>query len=411
MRRSIALTVAAFTALALSPVGVARAGHEPGHEELVVDVTKPTASEVAGTVDVEVKITETFNARSIKQYWVRFEPAGGGDPFGTFCAETYGEGVDGTVTLRFRWNTNRYPNGETGVATCDSDNPALPPSDASAPLPNGTFRLSAWAKLTDPLGLGDVSRADGADIGVSNAPSTPSGVKLSYKESTDTITVSWNRNPETYDDIDYRVDECWVDRSSKPCGSSDWKKLGEFEGTSMSVKRTKPGIYRFRVAALRPAADGSTMTSAFAGPTGDPTEIEVEDDPTPTSSTVPEASDEEEEQQPEPETRTVVKPTRRVQRAAPQVLQRIVEEDPGFDDELPYGEAGDEGDEEAIGGLPIDEAGEDEGDSQRALLMPLAGGALLLVIALQVHYVNRRAHRALEPLPAEVLSGAVDPED
>lgn len=399
MRRTIALTITALMALALAPFGAARAQQgQIDPPELVVDITKPSAGSVSGAeVPVEVKITEDFGVRVIKEYWVRFENADGS--MANFCHEVYGDGVDDSVTLTFTWDTNGQPTGD-GVSDCDTGAGVLPEDGASAPLANGEHRITAYARLTDPFGQGPVEGTDSVATDVNNAPATPSGVKLKYQESSDKVTVSWNANPESgYDVVNYRVQECTVDRSSKPCGS--WTTVDDVSDTSLAVKRTEPGIYRYRVVALRlNAAGDGWINSGAATPQSDPTEITVEEDPDPTTSTTEPGDDDDGEESSttsEPETRTVVKPTRRVQRAAPQVLQRIVEEDPGYQDELPYEN---DDDEEAISGLPIDGNNED-GDGQLSTLVPLAGGLTLLIFALQLWYLNNRAGRTLEPIPVE----------
>lgn len=407
MRRTIALTITAALALALAPFGVAQASHTDDHpQQPVINIVKPSG-DLSGTVDAEVQITEDILGQGIYEYWVELRDSGG--LVGTFCHEAY-EDDDGNPaplndsrTLKFKWDTNRYQTGD-GVTNCDGGNPTLPTS--AGDLPNGNYTIYVEAHLWDGAGGITEKTKNHASkaIDVNNAPATPTGVKLKYKESADQITVSWNANPESgYDVIAYRVQECTVDRSSKPCSS--WKTVDDVSETSLTVKRTEPGIYRYRVVALRLDAGGNgwITSSGAATPQSDPTEIVVEEDPDPTSTTQPGNNDDDgsdEEASPttsEPETRTVVKPTRRVQRAAPQVLQRTVEEDPGYQDELPYEN---DDDEEAISGLPIDGNNED-GDGQLSTLVPLAGGLTLLIFALQLWYLNNRAGRTLEPIPVE----------
>lgn len=396
MRRTIALTITAALALALAPFGVAQAEHAEDHpRQPVINIVKPSG-DLSGTVDVEVRITEDIAGQGIYEYWVEFHHSSGAK---TFCHEQHRDEdgnpapVNEALTLKFKWDTNRRPTTDDAGASkaCDGGNPTLPSGGAA--LDNGEWTIVARATLWDRFGITEpVSNDTSKTVGVANAPATPTGVKLKYKESSDKITVSWNANPESgHDSIAYQVDECTVDRSSKPCGS--WKTVDSVFETSLTAKRTKPGIYRYRVIALRSDADGTGViaSAGAATPQSDPTEIEVEEDPDPTTSTT---EPEESSTTAEPETRTVVQPTRRVQRAAPQVLQTIVEEDSGYEDELPYD------DEEAISGLPIDGNNED-GDGQLSTLVPLAGGLTLLIFALQLWYLNNRAGRTLEPIPVE----------
>lgn len=411
MRRSTALTTAAILALALAPLGAARAQDAPDPEDLPEDslsvtVTKPSGS-VSGVEDVEVVITETYGepddsplSQGIASYKVQLENADG--VVGTFCQQTFKDAEgnpaprQGTVTVQFRWDTARYP---TSAATnCAGGDPQLP-KDGS-PLPNGEYEIVGTATMSpDVQGNTPPPESDSVTVGVDNLPATPSGVKLKYSESEDRITVSWKANPEAgYDVVSYRVQECTVDRSSKPCDKGAWKTVDDVSDTSLSVTRTKPGIYRYRIVALRlnAAGTGWLKSTGAATPQSDPTEIQVDEDPESTTDTTQPDGDGGDEPPSEPETRTVVKPTRRVQRAAPQVLQRVVEEDPGFQEELPY----EDDDGQAISGLPIDGNNED-GDNPLSMLIPLAGGLTLLVVALQLWYLNHRAARSLEPIPIE----------
>lgn len=385
MRRTIALTITAALALALAPFGVAQASHTQDHpRQPVINIVKPSG-DVSGTVDGQIQITEDIFGQGIYHYSVELQGAG------PMCQHTFTDNdgnpapVNESLTLTFKWDTARTVGS---VGHCDGTLPA------GGGLANGSYTIVVKVDLWDRFGATEKTPNDASkSVGVANAPATPTGVKLKYQESNDRITVSWNANPESgYDDIAYQVDECTVSRSSKPCSS--WDTVDSVFETSLAAKRTKPGIYRYRVTALRADAAGTgVIASSGAGtPQSDPTEIVVEEDPEPTTSTTePETST-----TAEPQTRTVVKPTRRVQRAAPQVLQKIVEDDRGFEEELPY----DGDDEEAISGLPIDGNG-DDGDGQMSTLVPLAGGLTLLVFALQLWYLNDRAGRALEPVPVE----------
>jgi len=384
MRRFIALAGTAALALSLAPFGAA---HAQDAGNVVVSITKPAAGSVSGSVTVEgsVSIVEP-TVRSLDSVTVTLIPAAGGDPYGTFCTKEFpvpdpAPGGAPQVTeysFSFTWNSARMP--AAGGSECTGTLPA----DGSLST-NNKYKIKVTAE-THPIAE-EVKRgeATSGELKLNNTPATPSGVKLGYTKSNRTISVEWAKNAEP-DVTDYRVQECRVDKSSKPCASDAWKTVADnYRDTKLAIKDDGPGIYRYRVLALRPNADGGTMVSGPAMAEGDPTEIEVKEDPPETTTTQPQVAG---EQQAAPQPKTIVRPTRRVERAAPQVVQRIVEEEPGYNTELPY-----QG-EEAISGLPIDESGEGEG--QRAILIPLAGGALLLVFAMQVHYLNRRANHALE---------------
>lgn len=394
MRRLIALTAAATLALALAPLSGARAQEE----DLQVVVHKPGGN-AAGHVGVDATIVYEGGVDSLAAVTVGLTNAAG-QFMGRFCHVTFpaedGDPFNGSEAVRsahiqFKWDTTRIPAAD-GNGDCQNPGSVL---GGPALSTNNTYKVQVEAVTYGfPRPEDKLTRTDDSDVvAVSNAPVTPGGVKLS--RSGDAVSISWSRNPEP-DVGTYRVQECVVDRSSKPCDGK-WKTVKDnWNKTSIAFDAADPGIYRYRVAALRPAASGQTMVSGWASAQGEPTEIEVKEDPPAAPSggepqTVPG-----EPPPPRVETRTVVQPTRRVARAAPQVVQRIVEDEPGYNSELPYEEDG-----QAISGLPTDSSGDGEG--QRAVLIPLAGGALLLVFAMQVHYLNRRAHAGLEAVPAESL--------
>ncbi|MBI2169210.1 MAG: hypothetical protein HYU28_06875 [Actinobacteria bacterium] len=405
MRRFIALTATAALALALAPISAARAQEpqppNPNQNPLSITINKPAAGAVSGTIEVSVDIALSDATDSIRRYTVTL--LNGSTEVGQFCTQTFpspfGTPPDPelrkpSAAVRFQWNTERTP-ASGGDENCEGN--GVLPSGGSLSK-NGTYKIRVTAET---WGAGGNEQQPGqgvntddessGDLAVSNAPKAPTGVKLSYDKGKSTITIEWNKNTEP-DVSKYRLQECIVDKSSKPC--DEWKTLADVSSTAASVEATKPNIYRYRVAALRPNASNQTMVSEYASAKGDPTEIEVKEDPPETTTSQPQATAETVPPTPITVTKTVVQPTRRVQRAAPEVVQRIVEEEPGYESKLPYQESG-----EAIGGLPIDESGQGEG--QRAILIPLAGGALLLVFAMQVHYLNRRAHAGLEPVPVD----------
>lgn len=393
MRRLIALTATAAVALSLAPFTGAQA-QSADPEDFVISISPAGPSSHAGNVQVNVSVVLNDTIDSLKQVDVYLADPGGAH-YGTFCTQTYpaGDPLNGveptrSAELAFVWNTHKLP-GATGSNSCNGGNPTL----GTALSTNNKYHIKVVAQThgvqpappsTSPPKSTDILK-------VNNTPSKPSGVKLGYNEGSDTITVEWASNPEP-DVADYRIQECKVSRSSQPCEGNAWKTVQDgYPDTKVAFGGDGPGVYRYRVLALRPDADGATMVSDPASAQGDPTEIEIKEKPATTETSAPQVAGETTETtQPAPRTVVRERPTRRVQRAAPQVVQRIVEEEPGYNTELPYQ------DEEAISGLPIDDSGDGEG--QRAILIPLAGGALLLVFAMQVHYLNRRANSTLQPV-------------
>jgi hypothetical protein len=411
MRRSIALTATAALALTLGLALPARA-EDPAPPEgpnprVIVKIDKPSPGDVAGIVDVSasIELRDIFTV-SLKEW--RVELVG----VGVLCSGEYAAPAPGgpdpapnPVPIRLRLDTTRTPGASAGENGCSGGaNPVLPAGGALSP--NRAVTLRVWGTtFTNPATEQHFEGDDTVALGVENAPAAPTGLKLGYSGGYDgEVSVQWNRNPEP-DVRRYRLAECVVDRSSKPCAASDWQLLGGssgLEGTSFGIPTAGPGIYRYRVAALRPDAHGGTMASGWTVPTSDPLEIQVlTPPPSTTPTTKPKAGGSQNtsrvDRTPETivRTQTVYQPTRRVQRAAPQVLQRVVErpqsDDRPFSETLPYGE-----DSEAFGRPPL--AGSEGGD-QRAMLVPVAFGTLLLVGAGWVRHLNRRAQWSLEALP------------
>lgn len=390
MRRLIALTATAVVALALVPHGAAEAQDATAEDDLVVTITAPGDVTAEGTVQVTATIAESSVQDSIWKYSVALADAGGAQ-IATFCFKEYPQPdidhppVD-NVSIAFSWNTGRVP---AGGGDCEAGHGTVLPA-SGALSSNGKYTVVVTAEtfgFPDPS-FKDVDNPKSGVVTVSNVPATPTGVGLSYDKAAKTVKVSWRANPEP-DITGYRVQECSVDKSSKPC--STWKTKADARGTSLDVKVEDPAIYRYRVAALRSGGAGEALVSTTASATGEPTEIEVVKDPDPQPEAPAESAEPQEPTTPATVTKTVVKPTRRVQRAAPEVVQQIVEGEPGFNSELPY----EDGTNAAAGGLPVG----DDGGGQEGVLIPVAGGLVFLMFAGQVWYLNRRA--ALEPIPLD----------
>lgn len=394
MRRTIAATFATALALSLVPVSPAGAQEQP---RVTVTISSPGEGATFSDRGV-VPLVFSAQAADDTQFRIgRIEAVLSGPGVSQqVCAQSF---LDESGFVRdqrtangsLSWSSLQNPAGSAGA--CDSG-AAVPVSAHSL---NGTWQLTVTAVpyfLNQPQQ--PVTRTHA--FGLAHPAAQPGGLKLKQTGGGEDITVSWSANTEP-DLSAYRVHECI--KSSGTCKASDWKQLVDVAKTTtaIAVPIDGPGVYRYRVAALR---DGTDQPSAWATDST-PASVEIDDpddDEQTTTTTAPEepAGGEEAGEQPaEPEApRPVVLP-RRVQRAAPQVVQRIVEQDRGFDESLPYGEGSDGGegggDEEAIGGRPL-AGSEDDGD-QRALMIPLAGGALFLMIAGHLWYLNRRSTPAL----------------
>lgn len=413
MRRSTPAAItglAALLATLLTPFAPASAHEET---EAEVTITEPgSAGPHSGEQLVRVDASNpdgTGDFYRIGSYTIGLADGG------TLCEHEWSiqeeEAPARALTVAATWDTTRAP-GDGGVR-CDEWDPEngsqgetadpVVPGGGTA-LENGTYEIEATVTY--------VSRVDGHEhpvsatstVQIENPVGPPSAVELAHDEDDQEVTVSW-QGVSSVNLEGYRVQRCYVERSSKPCDDA-WKTLEEVTETSHTSSATRPGVYRYRVASIWSAADGSSRLSDDVEPQGDPTEIVVEEQEQETTTTTePEGDD---EATPESTTTTQPRPVvlpRRVERSAPQVVQRIIEEDPGYEEELPYsgrsdgGDDDDDGDEAAISGRSL--AGGEGDDDGRGVLVPVAGGLAILTFAGQLWYLNRRAGQALEPIPVD----------
>lgn len=415
-RTSTAAATLAALLLALAPLAPAQA-HEQTEAEVAIE--EPGAGPHSGDVLARIRANNPDNTGDF--YRIASYSIGLADG-GTLCARQWNiqeeEAPTRQLAVALTWDTTLAP-GEDGVRCdeWDAENgsqgetaePVVP--EGGEALRNGTYTLEAavtYVNQVDPGHRHPVTSTKAVTI--ENPVDPPSGVELVHDESDEEVTVAWTG----VSDVNlegYRVQRCYVERSSKPCGDS-WKTIAQVTEPHHTSSATRPGVYRYRVASIWSGADGSSRLSADAQPQSDPTEVLVEEQPEETTTTTTEPD--EEQAAPESTTTTQPRPVvlpRRVERSAPQVVQRVTEEDPGYDEELPYGEsagdgAGDgggdgsdgTGDEAAISGRSL--AGS-EGDDERGVLVPVAGGLAILTFAGQLWYLNRRAGESLEPIPVD----------
>ena len=172
-----------------------------------------------------------------------------------------GQIVDGTVGLR------GSASASTGVdsielsidgVTVASQKPSGIRPEAEVPytwdtaLSTGSSQLAANGSYT--VRVSATSNGGGSDsatvsVRVDNPASTPTGVATST--SGDTVTVSWNNNPEP-DITGYRVERD---------GGSGYTGVGEVNGTVFS-ENVSPGNYSYRVIALRSSPSQGQRASA-----------------------------------------------------------------------------------------------------------------------------------------------------
>ena len=362
------------------------------------------------TVQLEITSPTSITNGRVSEWELRLLSGSGPGAvaLGTLCRDVYSlPGVE-TVRAELAWNTLFYPGPDEPSALCDSSHapgslhlPATP--DAYAP--NGTYTFRVWVKST-PAGLPPTQHEQTFDrvVKFSNPAETPTGVKASWTSSSSAMTVSWGANPEP-DVTGYAVDQC-VKAPAQTCAASDWSRVANPSGrttTSASLNIATAGTYRYRVAAKRLDADGKELLSSAAQ--SDPMTIDFADTPAPTtddgeggsgggggsggsggsggdgssggSGTAPTGTD-----GGSPgaggaaagETDRSGLPARELQRT---------EVDSGYEENLPYGAKPLDG----AGGGALEIAARGVGIA----LVPMAGGVLLFVFAMQMRYLSRRA--------------------
>ena len=397
MRRLLALAAAAGIVLATAPAAFAEST-----DRFDVNWPDPANGEVvSGDTTAHFSISAKnpwFNG--IQRWQLEIVQ---GDSAKPLCARDYGDQGSSTdnVDVNFKWDTTRYPDSATGC-----DNGSTVPSSGSL-TPNGAYTLKLTVTNTGPVPGSQADPPFTRTFTVDNAPTTPGGVKLAYDKADDQMTVTWSASPEP-DISGYKVQECTTDGSA--CQTDDWKTVGETAATkrNLALKRSEPGEYSYRVASSRLSSSGTDRWSVWSSKS-DPSKIAIEAPATTTTSTTAPAqgggSTTSTTQAPAIVQRSAppeVKPAQ-VQRPTPRVVQNTVIEDHGYTDQLPYPK----GDPQASAstqpitvGRQVAEIGGD-GEESRGYLIPMAGGALLVVFAFQVRYLNRRAVQALEALDVD----------
>lgn len=376
------------------------------------------------TVQLEITSPSSITNGRIAEWELRLLSGSGAGAvsLGTVCRDAYTLPGMETVRPELVWNTLYYPGPDEPSALCENSHtpgtlrlPATP--DAYAP--NGTYTFRVWVKTT-PAGIPPVPHEQTFDrvVKFSNPAQTPTGVKASTSSSGSTMTVSWGANPES-DVTGYAVDQC-MKAPAQTCAASDWTRVANPSGratTSASMTIVGPGTYRYRVAAKRPDADGKELLSTAAQ--SEPISIDLTDTTTPatgddgdgdggggsggggsggdggsggggaapggTGGGKPGAGG-----AAAGETDRSGLPARELQRT---------EVDSGYEENLPYGAKPLDG----AGGGALEIATRGVGIA----LVPMAGGVLLFVFAMQMRYLSRRADAlALVDGDALALDGA-----
>jgi hypothetical protein len=147
---------------------------------------------------------------------------------GVVVASSRPSGIRQDIDIPYGWNT-AISTGSSQIAA------------------NGQYSVRVSASAN-----GGGSDSATISVRVDNPAAAPTGVATS--SSDDTVTVSWNANPEP-DISGYRVERD---------GGSGYASVGEVNGTVFSEK-VSPGDYNYRVMALRPSPSQGTRASAPSG--------------------------------------------------------------------------------------------------------------------------------------------------
>lgn len=380
-----------------------------GHVTLEVDWSAPGSDPTIGTVvedtvsvQADVNFDGGLGTSNVKEWQAQLRDESGGS-VAVLCTRSLSGLGEGTATVDFTWDSRYFPSGTVNTECEEGDSANV---DTTRPLPNDRYLLRLRAH--DQVLTTEWHHDDFA-IRVNNPPSTPRDVSAAFAEDEQEIRVTWTANPEP-DLSGYLVEQCRTesesDSDSESCASADWETLVENAAGDVDavVEVTEPGAYHHRVVALRPDwSQGETLTSSAAGTDSaivledgseeepdDPTSGEDpsgpddsgSDDP---ASTLPEQAINPDQGDPASGTGTGAGERRRS--LEPRLVQRE-SFDPGFEEALPYGARTVDDTPPRADGLLV---GQEGGGSA---LVPIAGGLVVFVFAMQLRYLGRRASLA-----------------
>lgn len=425
MRKFLVPLGFALLAAPVFPAGPASAHPEHG---VFIQWHGPTDGQRVSGEETHIRAKIAFGADGVKSWAVEvLAPPGAQHPgYGRICEETVG-GAPDYVEIDCPWDTTVYPD-DGGLAE------------------NHRYVVRVSAENAERAVFSNPSETHVSErsVVVSNGVTAPRGVTLSFSEAGRQATVRWSPNPEP-DVARYVIQE--------RVGGESWRTVGEAgKLTSFTRRITAPGTYRYQVAAVRPSGvEGETVQSAFSGPGHEPREIVVTEpkrpaagssatttttgptegpaatgDPSPTDPGVPapvEAGGTAEPAGPGGDAPawpsgtpgapgaaliTAIQPGAPGSVGTQQTFGGTVlgppratapkpapEPDGPFSETLPYPKqdapeaSGDSAD--GVARMLVAIPGAITDDGRRALVVPLAGGLLLFVLAMHFFYLSRRA--------------------
>lgn len=388
--------------LALVPATPARA-----NASTVSWSTPDAGADLAGNREVRFTVNANSNLvdGKITKWSVEVAPLNESHPSAArvLCSQTVSE-VE-SVAVVFTWDTRRIPpvSETVGSGNCTSLSTSVP-AGVSEPSANGSHKLLVRVTTKDLIKPTD--KIHERQIDLDNAPADPTGLSATFNKSGQQMTVQWTMAPEP-DVSGYAVDQCRKSTSAQQCSSSDWVRVAEAaprSANSVTLSLSQPGAYSYRVAAKRAGMSGTlwsgwTETSTpvvLASESGggsdggsdstDGTDGTDGSSPAPTN-TLPKQSDSGSGGGGDggPGNTGSTGGDRRRSGLPPRLIERA-EVDAGYEEALPYG------------AKPLDELSGGGGLIGNArgvglALVPVAGGLILFVFAMQMRYLSRRAER------------------
>lgn len=373
------------------------------HVVLEVDWGSPGSDPAAGvvvegtaSVHADVGFDSTLGTSNVKEWQVQLRDESG-KGMGVLCTRSYSDLGTGVATVDFTWDSRYSPSGTVNTECEEGESANV---DTTRPLANGRYFLRLRAH--DQLLTTEWHHEDFA-IRVNNRPSAPRDVSANFDDEEQQIRVAWTANPET-DLSGYRVQQCRTESTSESCTSSDWKTVAENPSDDIDavIGVTEVGTYRHRVVAQRPDWSQTATLDSDPASAGSPIVLEDEngdesdapgsgDDPDSSAddpvSTLPEHVSNPDEGGSD----SGAAGNERRRSLEPRLVQRDAFDDAfedGFDEALPYGARSVDETPARVDGLLVAQEG------AGIALVPIAGGLVVFVFAMQLRYLGRRASLA-----------------
>lgn len=369
----------------------------------VLWVSPGTNADLTGQQTVEATITASPvpGLGQITEWSIEVLLPGESHPVASrvLCSGKYAGNPQASVKVLFKWDTTKVPpiDETAGSTDCNNKDRVLPASGGQVSA-NGSHTLLIRVTTSELTGPFTVESPRSVDL--NNPPAAPTGVGATFAASSQQMSVAWNLAPEP-DVTGYAVDQCRKDAVNQSCGSSDWVRIANptpRSKTSLTTVLSEPGAYSYRLGAKRPGVNGELVSPWSTAST--PVLLAADTSGGTTTTTSPDGAG------PDAGSPTNTLPKQadagspsgaggsdgsngsggggdRTRSGPPPRLIDRAEVDAGYEEALPYG------------ARPLDEVGGGGlAEAARGLglaLVPVAGGLILFVFSMQMHYLSRRA--------------------